>query len=180
MVDVESQRHRVVRADGRPQPREALQALPPSLRLAAVLAGDVPGDVVALLRDLPLLLLERPLLGEPSLRALGDERLIAAGIRRARIPLEVQDVVYRAGQEGAVVADQQHRLSDLPEIVLQPLGGFEIQVVGRLIEQQHVGRAGELPGQPEAPAFAAAQHVHRRGARPGGIEAESVQHRVDA
>ena len=53
-------------------------------------------------------------------------------------------------------------------------------MVRRFVEQQHVGGTHELARQAESSALAAAQLRDGRGARGGGIEAESVQHRVDA
>ena len=53
-------------------------------------------------------------------------------------------------------------------------------MVRRLVEQQHIGGRHELAREPDAPALAAAQCVERSGSRLRGIEAESLQHGVDA
>ena len=56
----------------------------------------------------------------------------------------------------AVVADHHHRLSVLDQEILQPLDRLDIQVVGRLVEQQHVGllqqQLGQLDTHPPATA----------------------------
>ena len=45
-------------------------------------------------------------------------------------------------QETAVVRDQHERAGKTPlQVIFQPLDGFDVQVVGRLVEQQHVGMA---------------------------------------
>ena len=66
------------------------------------------------------------------------------------------------------------------EIFLEPPRGLEIEMVRRLVEQQHVGRRHELSREAEAPALAAAQPLERSSARVDWIEPESVEHRIDA
>ena len=84
-----------------------------------------------------MLLLELSLLREPSLGALRHERGVAAGVREGGPALEVQHVVHRRIQEGAVMAHEQHRFLDGSQVVLEPARRLEIQVIGRLVEQQH-------------------------------------------
>ena len=66
------------------------------------------------------------------------------------------------------------------QILLEPLGGLEIQVIGRLVEQQHVAGRHELARQAEPSALAARQRLERTRARFGGVEAEAVKHGIDA
>src|SRR5882762_299543 len=70
---LEPQRHRAVGSDDRAEAWQPLEPLAPALGLFAVLSRDVARDVVLLVRDSTLLLLERPLLRQPALGALGDE-----------------------------------------------------------------------------------------------------------
>ena len=58
---------------------------------------------------------------------------------------------------------------------LEPLDGVDVEVVGGLVEQQHVGRGHERARQQHAPAPAARQGVHRRVGRQ--IEAGEHQSR---
>ena len=58
------------------------------------------------------------------------------------------DVVHKL----AVVADDDYRLSVIDEEVFQPLDGLDVQVVGRLVEQQHVGLLEKQLGQLDAHA----------------------------
>ncbi len=74
-------------------------------------------------------------------------------------------------QEGAVVADRQDRRPALFQPRLQGLDGQDVQVVGGLVEQQHVGLFGEGSGQGGAADLAARQ---ARGPL-GGVEAEALQ-----
>ena len=55
-------------------------------------------------------------------------------------------------QEGTVVADQHHGIGARGEEVLQPLDGLDVQVVGRLVQQQYVRAAEQQLGQLDAHA----------------------------
>ena len=70
------------------------------------------------------------------------------------------------------MADQQHGVRIARDVVLQPQRAFEVEVVGRLVEQQQVGLRKQHRGQRHAHAPAAGE---RRG-RPllrVGVEAEA-------
>jgi hypothetical protein len=75
-----------------------------------------------------------------------------------------------AVQEGAVVADDQGGAAGGGISSSSNLDGEDVQVVGRLVEQQHVGLLGEGLGQGGAAGFAA-----REALVPFGIEAEGLQ-----
>ena len=89
-------------------------------------------------------------------------------------------MVHHRLEERAVVADQEHGGVEAAEIVLEPARGLEVEVVGGLVEQEHVGGRHELLGETEPSPLAAAQLVQRASARLVGVEAEAVEHRVDA
>ena len=72
------------------------------------------------------------------------------------------------------MADQQQRARVGLQHALQQVDGFQIQVVGRLVQHQQVGRAGEQPRQQQAVAFATRQGAHRR-VGPVGREQEVLQ-----
>ena len=177
---LEPQRHRAFGPDNRAEPRQPLEAFAPALGLFAVLARDVARDVVLLVRDGPLLLLERPLLRQPALGALGHKIGVAGRVGRGGVAFEVQDVIHGGGQKGAVMAHEQDRPLTRRQVLLEPAGRLEIEVIRRLVEQQDVGGRHELAGQAEATDLAAAQRGEQRDAGPGGIELEAVQHGVDA
>ena len=82
-------------------------------------------------------------------------------------------------QERAVVADHEHGGVEAPQVVLEPGGGLEVEVIGGLVQQQHVGRRHQLLRQAQAPALPAAQP--REVPRPGvvRIEAQAVEYGVD-
>ena len=86
----------------------------------------------------------------------------------------MQDVVDAGVEQLAVVADDQHGVRIAPEIVVEPEGAFEIEVVGRLVEEQQVGLGEQHGGERHAHAPAAREV----GAGPVlrlGIEAEAMQ-----
>ena len=109
----------------------------------------------------------------------GDELGIAAAVLDGGVVRHVEDVIHGVVEEGAVVADDQHRLAELAEVLLQPLDRLEIEVVGGLVEQHQVGRGGELRREAHAATLAAAQPGERAGLRLLGVEAESLEHLVD-
>src|SRR5690606_17704642 len=113
-------------------------------------------------------------------RALLDERRVAGGVRSRSLSLEVEDVISDAIEEHAVVADDEYRAVDIAQVLLEPERRIEVEVVGRLVEQPDVGGRDELPRQTDAAALSAAQSVQPLRARGFRIEAETVQHRVDA
>ena len=91
----------------------------------------------------------------------------------------MEHVVHHGLQEGPVVADEEHGRVEPAEIVLQPAGGLEIEMVRGLVEEEHVGRRHELLRQAEAAALAAAQPGERAGPGLVGIEAQAVEDGVD-
>src|SRR5437867_767928 len=131
---LEPQGHRVVRSDDRAEPRQPLETLAPALGLFAVLSSDVARDVVLLVRDGALLLLERTLLRQPALGALGDKVGVAGRVRRGGAAFEVQHVIHGGGQKRAVMAHEQHGALTGGEVLLEPLRRLEIQVIRRLGE----------------------------------------------
>ena len=177
---LEPQRHGALGPDHRTESWQPLQPLAPALGLLAVLPGDVAGDVVLLVRNGALLLVERPLLRQPALGTLGHEIGVAGRVRRGAAAFQMQHVINGRGQKGAVVAHQQHGPLTRDEVLLEPAGRLEIEVVGRLVEQQHICGRHELAGKAEAAELAAAERGQGRDAGLRGFELEAVQHRVDA
>src|SRR3546814_19318337 len=78
-----------------------------------------------------------------------------AGIKRQLAALQMQDVIDDIVQEIALVADDQDRRAIAFEDILEPHHRFEIEVVRRLVEQQHIGlreeEGGERHAHPQAP-----------------------------
>ena len=108
--------------------------------------------------------------------ALLLERRVAAAVERQLAALEMQDLVDRGVEQVAVMADDDHGARIVRQMVLQPQRAFEIEIVGRLVEQQQIGRGEQHRGQRDAHAPAAGEF--RAGARlVGGRKAEAGQDR---
>ena len=65
-------------------------------------------------------------------------------------------------QEPAVMGDHEHRAAPRGQMPRQPVDALDVEVVGRLVEQQQLRRVQQQPGERDAPALAAAQRRDRR------------------
>jgi hypothetical protein len=110
------------------------------------LAADATGDrlLAALLGGEKFFFLHQEL----AVRAVVAE--IAVGIG----PVELDDSIGDVFQEVAVVADEDEGEIRLAEEGFEPEDAFEIEMVGRLIEEQEIGLANQLAceGEPLPPA----------------------------
>src|SRR5688572_8070111 len=75
------------------------------------------------------------------------------------VALESEDVRGDAVEEPAVVADDDGTAGIILERLLQRAQGVDVEIVGRLVEQQHVGAALQNFRQVHAVALAARQHA---------------------
>ena len=57
---------------------------------------------------------------------------------RPAFPAKLEHAVAESSQERAIVGDEQHRAVVLPERIEQHLLGGEIEVVGRLVQDQEI------------------------------------------
>src|SRR5687768_9054158 len=92
----------------------------------------------------------------------------------------MQDMVDDSVKKCAIVADQQHRDVGRAQVFLEPARRLEIEVVRRLVEEQHVHRRDELTRQADTPTLPPAERCERLLAGLDRIEAETVKHGVDA
>src|SRR5690606_33525317 len=74
-----------------------------------------------------------------------------------RVALEGEDVGRDAVQEPAVVADHEGVAGEFQQRVLERAQGLHVEVVGRLVEQQHVAALQQGLGHVQAAALAAGQ-----------------------
>ena len=70
-------------------------------------------------------------------RLVGAE---AAGVAAQLAAVQFEDAGRDRVEEGAVVRDQDDRAGEARQQVLQPDDRLQVEVVGRLVEQQHIGR----------------------------------------
>src|SRR6266700_7335193 len=73
------------------------------------------------------------------------------------VVLEGQDVGGDAVEEPAVVADDDGAAGEILQRLFQRAQGVDVEIVGRLVEQQHVGAGFEHLGEMHTIAFAARQ-----------------------
>ena len=114
-----------------------------------------------------LLLLGR--VGGGLLRALRSSRAVEiAAVRRGvvgeRAARHLGDAGHGDVEEVAVVGDQDDRVRVLDQKRLEPVARLEVEVVGRLVEQQHVA-AGAAAAWPARGASASRRRTRRRRAR---------------
>ena len=107
------------------------------------------------------------------------ERLVGsevAGVAAQQAAVELDDAGADVVQEGAVVRDQHDAALEVLEQVFQPGDGVEVQVVGRLVEEEHVGAGHQGAGQGHA-LFHAAREA---GDRQVGRQVQALQGLFDA
>ncbi len=71
-----------------------------------------------------------------ALVALALEGGVVAAIEGELAAVEMQDRIDRGIQEIAVVADHDHGARIARDVVFEPQGAFEVEIVGGLVEQQ--------------------------------------------
>ncbi len=145
----------------RGDPLHPLQRLDPALRLLRL--GRLRLEAVderLQVRDLLLLLGVARLLQRQLQRALLLELRVVAAVGLQLLRVDVDDAVDDAVEEVAIVRDQQQRARVAAEPVLEPQHRVEVEVVGRLVEQQQVRarhqRLREV--EPHPPAAGEARH----------------------
>ena len=79
-------------------------------------------------------------------------------------------------EEVAVVAHHKHRVLKVAEIVFQPFHGFEVEVVGRFVEQQVVRFAKECLRQHHAHLFLTREVAHEFSVQ-GFLDAKAAKQR---
>jgi hypothetical protein len=75
----------------------------------------------------------------------------------ASLPRSSSTMRVHAVEEGTVVGDEKQRDTAFDQQVFQPFDGGDIEVVGRLVQQQHLGRNGQGLGQGQALFLTAGQ-----------------------
>ena len=89
-----------------------------------------------------------------QLAPLAFEGGVAAAIERKLGAFERQDPVDRIVEEIAIVADHDHRARVAGNVIFEPERPFEVEIIGRLVEQEQVGLREERCRErhPHAPA----------------------------
>ena len=141
---------------------QPLQRLDAALRLLGLAGlGAEAADEVLEVGDLLLLLRKGLVLLRSALGTGAFEAVVVAGVAVDHLVVHVGDAVDAGVEELSVVRHQQDAAGVAREVLLQPQDGFEVEVVGRLVQQQQVGAAHQGAGQVEAHAPAAGEARHR-------------------
>ncbi len=80
-----------------------------------------------------------------------------AGKTRQQAAVELDDAGADAVEEGAVVGNEEERHAGFDQQRFQPFDGGDVEVVGRLVEQQHLRRHSQRLGQRQALLLAAGE-----------------------
>ena len=96
--------------------------------------------------------------------ALGQVAVVAALVDRDLLlgEVELDDASDGARQELPVVADDHGRAAQTCHELLEPLQAVEVEVVGRLVEQQHVVAREQQRREPGPGRLPTGQRGHRR------------------
>ncbi len=145
-----------------------------ALRLLRLLCRHIAPNKILLAANLGLLqLISLALLLQP----LGfnvDIGRISAGVLRQVMPLHLGDFRHRAVEEIAVVGDHHHRSWVGANKPFEPLRRRDIQVVGRLVEQQQIRRFQQHPRE-SSHVFLPATQPRRRLLQILGAKAQTKQ-----
>jgi hypothetical protein len=121
------------------------------------------------------LLFGRRFVGEPG-SFLVDERRVTARPRRQPAAIELDDPGRQAIEKRAVVRHEDHGAGIVGDLGFQPLDRLDIEVVGRLVEEQQRRLRDQHARQQHAAAPAAGQRLHQRV----GWQGQPGQHQLDA
>src|SRR6266542_5211475 len=97
-------------------------------------------------------------LGE-ALALLLEPRGVITLPRDARAAIELEDPARDIVEEVAVVGDGHHRARIFLEVALEPRHALGVQVVGRLVQEQHVRLLEEEPAEGHAPDLRSEEHT---------------------
>ena len=57
----------------------------------------------------------------------------------------MENVIDDIGEKGTVVADPENRFVRVSEVLFQPARRLQIEVIGRLVQEENIGGAHQLP-----------------------------------
>ena len=106
----------------------------------------------------PHLLLRQQLVGTRIGQRIGGQLLVLhllIGAEVARVAaqdaaVQLDDAGRHAIEKRAVVGDQHHAALEAAQQLLQPIDGVEVEVIGRLVQQQHIGHGHQRLRQRDA------------------------------
>ena len=110
--------------------------------------------------------------------ALGQIGRVVAAVGLDGLAAQLPDAGADGVQKIAVMADDQHRAAVGLEVIFQPFHGFQVQVVGRLVQDQQIRTLQQQTGQAQTSLLTAGKDA--RQFDPGiHREAHTVEHLFD-
>ena len=106
---------------------------------------------------------------------LADVGGVVSRPRRQLATIEIDDACGQPRQERAVVGDEHDRACVVAEEALEPRNRIDVEMVGRLVEQQQIRLANQGLREQRAAAPASRQRIHD----PIGGETESLEYELD-
>ena len=165
---------------GRPvDPLDPLHRLQLALRLARLRAVPEAVDEPLEVGQLPLLALERVGLRRQPLGLQPPPVRVAALVVAAAAAVDLEHPGRDRLQEPAVVRDEHDARVEAVQMLLEPLDGRRVEVVGRLVQQQQIRLGGERPRQ-RCPRQLAARERPQLAVEVGGREPEAARHPLQA
>ena len=159
---------------------DLVDLLQPRLRLPRLgrLVAEALDEALHAL-DLGLLALDRLAAGDLARRLLLAPGVPGPGEEARPLRLQLQHRGADRLEEPAVVGDEDDGGVEVAQVALQPLQRGDVEVVGRLVEQQQVGPGRQRPRQRGAGQLAAGEG-RERALGLLAAEAEAAQHGEDA
>ena len=146
---------------GRRDALDARELLRAAARLLRALARAVAADEFLRAGDLFGLARRRLLRGRLALRALARVRGVGAAVLDDALALERQRPRGDAIEEPAVVRyDQERLVSALEEEPFEPFERRDVEMIGRLVEQEKVRVVEEKAREPETRPLATGERAH--------------------
>ena len=137
-------------------PRKFVIGVDPSLLLGLTRLLALPHPVKFALKRLLLGFVLARFLAQ-ALGLLLKPGGIVALVGHASAAIQLKDPAGDVIKEIAVMGDDQDRALVVDQMLLQPCDGLGVKVVGRLVEQEHLGRFQQQLAQRDATAFTARQ-----------------------
>ncbi len=156
---------------------EALDFFLTRSRLRGTRAGREAGNKVLQLRNLFLALRVFGFDARAHLRLGDDHVVVAADVHDDGFVVDVRGVRADRIQEMAIVRDDDQHAFEFVQIFLEPMHGIEVEVVGRLVEQQRGRRTEERLREQHADFLSALQFAHFAFVQIA-LDAEAVEQRA--
>ena len=93
---------------------------------------------------------EKPLRVAPAAGFFGQILVVVAAVEMNALVPDLGDFVDRHVEKIAVVRNQHESIGIVGQILFQPVAGFEIEMVGGLVEQKQIGLLQQQLGQRDA------------------------------